>query len=139
MQILVEDLDLAGALDVAGGDLCRAADVEAQNHVFLCSGGDDDVLDVQDHVGDVFADTSDGVELVQCVIEANGRDGRAGDARQQGTAQRVADGVAEAGLERADRKPLTDCVVLAECFDGGALNNEHVGRLDPFGVPNYLE
>jgi hypothetical protein len=75
------------------------------------------------------SETRDGVELVQRVVEADRGDGRAGDARQQRAAQRVADGVAEAGLERADREPLTVVLFLADGFDGGALNDEHVFSL----------
>ena len=68
----------------------------------------------------------DGVELVEGVVEADLGDGRAGDRRQQGAAQRVAERVAEAGLERADGEPLTVAFCLAEGFDGGALNDQHV-------------
>ena len=56
----------------------------------------------------------DGVELVEGVVEAHLRDGGAGDRRQQGAAQRVAERVAEAGLERADGEPLAVAFGLAE-------------------------
>ena len=105
--------------------------VEAQRDGLLGLRGEDDVLEVEDDVGDVLGDTGDGVELVQCVVEAHGGDGRAGDRRQQGAAQRVADGVAEAGLERADGESLTVVGLLADGFDGGALDDEH-GRPGPF-------
>ncbi len=84
-----------------------------------------DVLEVQDDVGDVLGDAVDGVELVERVVEAHGRDGRTRDRRQQRAAQRVADGVAEAGLERADGEPLTVAIGLAERLDGGSLNDQH--------------
>ena len=92
----------------------------------LAGGGEHDVLDVQHDVGDVLGDAGDRVELVQGVVEANRGDRRAGDAGQQRAAQRVADGVAEARLERADGEALAGVVVLAEGFDGGALDDEHV-------------
>ena len=68
----------------------------------------------------------DRVELVECVVEADRGDGRAGDRRQQGAAKRVAERVAEAGLERTDREALLVVALLAEGFDGGALHDEHV-------------
>ena len=54
------------------------------------------------------------------MIAAPGIDG------QQRAAQRVTDGVAEAGLERADSESLPIVVFVADGFDGGALNDEHV-------------
>ncbi len=83
----------------------------------------------------------DGVELVQRVVEAHRGDGGARDRRQQGATQRVADRVAEAGLERADGEPLTVPFRLAERLDGGALDDQHG---DPFVaawrlVGGYLE
>ena len=108
--------------------------------VVVAGRGEHDVLEVQDDVGDVLGDTGDGVELVQCVVEAHRGDGRAGDRRQQRAAQRVADGVAEAGLERADGEALTIVVFVADGFDGGALNDEHGCAFGlRGGLPNYLE
>ena len=105
-EVLVEDLDVGRALDVAGGDGGRALDVDAAGHRVGRLRRDDDVLEVEDDVGDVLGDALDGVELVEGVVEAHHRDRRAGDRRQQGAAQRVAEGVAEAGLERADGEAL---------------------------------
>ncbi len=106
MEVLVEDLDVGRALDVASGDRAGATHVETQGDGLLGHRGDDDVLEVQDDVGDVFGDAGDRVELVERVVEADGRDRRAGDRRQEGATQRVAERVAEAGLERADRETL---------------------------------
>src|SRR5439155_18084319 len=83
------------------------------------------VLVVEDDVGDVFLDPGDGGELVQGVVEAQLGDGRAGDRRQQSAAQRVAEGVAEAGLEGADDEPLTVLLALPQRLDGGALDDQH--------------
>ena len=52
--------------------------------------------------------------------------------RQQDAAQRVADRVAEAGLERADGEALTVVLLVADGFDGGALDDEHVWSLRAF-------
>ena len=103
----------------------RAADVEAQGDRLVAVADEDDVLQVQDDVGDVLGDTGDGVELVEGVVEADLGDGGAGDRRQQGAAQRVADGVAEAGLERADGEPLTGAVFVVDRLDGRSLDDQH--------------
>jgi hypothetical protein len=87
---------------------------------------EDEVLQVEDDVGDVLGDTLDGVELVEGVVEAHLGDRCAGDRRQQGPPQRVPQGVAEAGLQRADREELTITVSLAECFDLRSLHDQHV-------------
>ena len=87
-------------LEVGGGHVGRAPDVEAQRDGLVAVDTHDEVLEVQDDVGDVLGDTRDGVELVQGVVEADLGDGRAGDRRQQRAAQGVAERVAEAGLER---------------------------------------
>jgi len=50
-------------------------------------------------------------------------------------AQSVADGVAEAGHERADGEPLTVVLGLLDGLDGGALDDEHRGLLDLLRVP----
>ena len=60
-----------------------------------------EVLDVEDEVGDVLLDPGDHVELVERLVEAHLRDRGAGDRREQRAAKAVAEGVAEAGLERA--------------------------------------
>ena len=84
-------------------DLGRAALVEAQRDRLVGRAAQHEVLEVEDDVGDVFLHTLDDVELVERVVEAHLRDGRAGDRRQQRAPQAVAERVAEAGLERGDR------------------------------------
>ena len=133
-EVGVEDLDVGVGLQVGGGDLGRALDVEAQRHGLVAVADDDEVLEVQDDVGDVLDDAADGVELVERLVEADLGDGGAGDRREQHAAERVADGVAEAGLERADDEPLTVGLFVTEGLDGGALDDQHgeeylVGRM----------
>ena len=67
--------------------------------------GDDQALDVEDDLGDVFLHTGDRGELVQDAVDAQAGDGRTRDAREQGATQRVAKGVAEAGLKRLNDEP----------------------------------
>ena len=102
VQLGVEDLDAGGRRDVAGGDLGRALGLQVDRGGLLQLRADHQLLEVQDDVGDVLGHLGDRRELVQHAIDADRRDGGAGDGRQQGPAQRVADGVAESGLERLD-------------------------------------
>ena len=51
-----------------------------------------------------------------------------GDRRQQGAAQRVAQRVAEAGVERSDGEPLAVVLFFTDGFDGGSLDDEHADR-----------
>ena len=100
VELGVEDLDVGGGLDVAGGDLTGAARVEAQRDRLLGRALQHEVLDVEDEVGDVFLHAGDHVELVERLVEAHLGDRGAGDRREQRAAQAVAERVAEAGLER---------------------------------------
>ena len=133
MEVGVEDLDVGGRLDVAGGDVGRAAHVEAQGDRLVAV--DVSTRSLRFRMMSVTSSVTpvDGVELVEGVVEADLRDGRAGDRRQQRAAQRVAERVAEAGLERADGEPLTVAVGLAEGLDGGALNDQHVRATSELG------
>ena len=67
----VEDLDVAGRLDVAGGDGARAATLEHQALDALALHLDGDILDVEHDVDDVLADAGDRRELVQHAIDMN--------------------------------------------------------------------
>ena len=124
VQLGVEDLDVGRGLDVAGGDVARAARVEAQRDRLLGRALQHEVLEVQDEVGDVFLHARDHVELVERLVEAHLRDRGAGDRREQRAAQAVAEGVAEAGLERPDRELLEVAFGLAG-LDFGTLDDEH--------------
>src|SRR6185312_11521132 len=64
-------------------------------------------------------------ELVEHAVDPDGRHRGAGDGRQKRPAQRVAEGVAEARLQRLDEEPRAVLVddLLGE---GGALCDEHV-------------
>ena len=58
-----------------------------------------DLLEVEDDLDDVLDDTRDGGELVRGALDADGGDGRALKRGEERAAERVADGVAVAGLE----------------------------------------
>jgi hypothetical protein len=87
-------------------------------------GGDDELLEVEDQLGDVFLDPVEGRELVEDAFDLDARDRRSGDGGQQGAAKRVAQRVAEAGLEGLDDEPRTELVdrLLGK---GGTLCDEH--------------
>jgi hypothetical protein len=127
VQFAVEDGHVGRCLDVGGGHLPRAPHVDPDGDGVVGLAGDDEVLEVQDHVGDVLGDAADGVELVQGVIETHLGDGRTGDRRQQRAAQGRAERVPEPGFEGTDGELLAVGFLVAEGFDGGPLDDEHAG------------
>src|SRR5207245_7929610 len=102
----VEDLDIRRGANVSGGRVARAADVEPQRHRLVGGHPQDEVLQVEDDVGDILFHALQGRELVERLVEPNLRDGGAGDRRQQRAAQRVAACGAEPGLKRPDGDAL---------------------------------
>src|SRR3546814_12606024 len=99
--------------------------VRSQGDMLVAVADEDEVLQVQDDVGDVLGDTGDGVELVAGVVEAQLGDGGAGDRREQGAPQRIAKSVADAGLQRAAREALTVVLGLAHTLAGGGAAAHH--------------
>jgi hypothetical protein len=69
VELRVEDLHVGVGGDVRRRDLGRTADVEAKGHRLVAVHPQDEVLQVQDDVGDVLGDALDGVELVEGVVE----------------------------------------------------------------------
>ena len=99
----VEDLDARGQVDVARRHVAGAGD--HQRRLDLRRVGvhaADDLLEVQDDVGDVLLDAVDRRELVGDALDADARDRRAGQRRQQHAPQRVAERVTEAAVKRLD-------------------------------------
>ena len=125
-QLGVVDLDAGGRCDVGGGDLTGSLLAQVHDGGLVVLARDDELLEVEDQVGDVLLHPGDGGELVQDAVDADARDGRAGDARQERAAERVAQGVAEARLERLDDEPRPVGVdrLLGQ---GGALCDEQGG------------
>ncbi len=124
LQVGVVHGDTGRGLDVAGGDVAGAllAQVHADRLVVL--GADGELLDVHDQLDHVLLDTGDRGELVQDAVDLDAGDRRARDGRQQGPPQRVAEGVAEARLQRLDGEPGAG---LAERLfrEGRPLADEH--------------
>ena len=119
--------------DVGRGDLTRALLAQVHGDRLVLLGGHDQLLEVQDDVGDILLHPRDGGELVQHPVDADARDRRTRDRRQQGPPQRVAERVAEAGLERLDGEPGPGLVdrLLAE---GRSLGNQHFLSSFPAGA-----
>src|SRR3954467_11599366 len=105
VQVGVQDLDAGGRRDVTGGDLGRTLGLQVHRGRLLEVGAHDQLLEVQDDVGDVLGDLGNRRELMQHAVDPDRRDRRPGDRRQQRAAERVPNRVAEPRLERLDREP----------------------------------
>ena len=75
----------------------------------------DELLEVEQDVGDVLADAGKGRELVRDALELDRGDGGALERGEQHAAQRVAERVAEAAVERLDHE---DPAVLLDLLVG---------------------
>jgi hypothetical protein len=117
-------LDTGRSGDVGGGDLTGAGLAQVRGDRLVALRGDDELLDVEDDLGDILLHARDGAELVQHAVDADAGDRRAGDRGQQAATQRVADRVAEAGLQRLDDEAAAE---LADLLLGqsGTLCDEH--------------
>ena len=102
MQIRVVDLHASRRLDIAGGDNARAFLAQVHNNRLIGVGRKHHALDVQNDLGNVFLHTVDGGELVENTIDLDGGYRCTRNGGQQGTTQRVTEGVAKARLERFD-------------------------------------
>jgi hypothetical protein len=124
VQVGAVDLDAGGRRDVGAVTGAGALLAQVHDDRLVALGGDDELLEVEDEVGDVLLHPGNGRELVQHAVDADRRDRRAGDRRQQRAAERVAERVAEARLERLDDEPRAELAdrVLGK---GRALCDEH--------------
>ena len=124
VQVRVVHLNAGRRRDVRGGDRARTLLAQVHVHRLVVLGRDDEVLEVQDDVGDVLGHARHGRELVQHALDPDAGDSGTGNRRQQRTAQRVADRVAETWLERLDDEPGPELVYLF-LGEAGALCDEH--------------
>src|SRR5690606_12141640 len=117
-----------GNLDVAGLHLAGALRRQVHRLGLVVLEPHHDLLDVEDEVDDVFDHPFDRRELVLDTLELDRGDRRPGGPGKKRAAHGVAEGVAEAGLERLDDEPGT---VLADLLllDMGSLNDQHWGFL----------
>ena len=125
MKVAVQDLHVGRRREVRRGDGTLAALVETQHDRLVAVHLQEQVLQVQADVLDVFLDAFDDTEFVQHRVELDARGRRARDRREQRAAKRVAQRVAETGVERADAEGLTVVYLVAEGFNSGALDDQH--------------
>ncbi len=117
-------LDTGRGRDVGGGDQTRALLAQVHHDGLVVLRGDDELLDVEDQVGDVLLDARHGGELVQDPVDADAGDSGTGDGGEEGATEGVAERVAEAGLQRLDDEPRA---VLVDNLFGqrGTLSDQH--------------
>ena len=96
----IDQLHARIELDVAGGDRAFLVDLDVEFERFALVGDEENLLQVQHDVGDVFDDAVDGLELVVHAVDLDGADGGAVNGAEEHAAKGVADRVAVAGLER---------------------------------------
>jgi len=124
VQVGVVHLDTGRRRDVGSGDRAGALLAQVHHDRLVVLRGDDQALDVEDDLGDVLLDPADRGELVQHTVDADAGHRGTRDAREQGATKRVAERVAEAGLEGLDDEAAA--VVRNDLFaEGGALCDEH--------------
>ena len=138
VQVRVQNLNLVVGLESRRSDLGSAADVDPQGDRLVTVGAQLDILQVQDNVSDILHHPFDSAELVQGVVELHLGDRSARDRRQQRPPERVAQGVAEARLKRADGKLLTVADGFADGFDGRSLNDQHGVSFSPSYLRGYV-
>src|SRR5438067_1715794 len=103
LELRIQQLELRGSLDVPRRD--RAGALGCDVHLDLgrlAFEPRDQVLEVQDDVGDVLTHTGQRRELVRSSLHLDRGDRGALERREQDAAQRVAERVTEAAVERLD-------------------------------------
>ncbi len=114
LEVGVEDLEVGRQLHVRRRHRSRPLLLEPHLDLGrLAVQAADEVLEVEQDVGDVFAHARQRRELVGDALELHRRDGCALERREQHAAQRVAERVAEATVERLDRE---DAALLVDLF-----------------------
>ena len=79
----VENLNVGAELNVGSSNNAGAGLVDADGDGLFGLAGDDDVLEVQDDIGDVFLDAGKRCEFVKRFVETNLGDGSTRDGRKQ--------------------------------------------------------
>src|SRR5581483_1486431 len=122
LELRIEDLELRWSLDVGCGDDARPLlrDVHLDLRRVAVEAGDE-ILEVENDVGDVLADARQRRELVRSPLDLDRGDRSALERGEQHAAQRVSERVTEAAVERLD---LEDAAVLVHLFVDDARNLE---------------
>jgi hypothetical protein len=99
MQLRVHNLEVGGALDIAGGDFAFAGGFQEEFARPVREGAQPDFLHVEDELYGVLFDMRDSGELVDDFFDANGGDGGAGQRAEEDASESVPHGNAESGFE----------------------------------------
>ena len=99
-QFRVHDVDVVAGLDLAGAHLARAGGGQRHPLRPFAVHPQRELLDVQHDVGDVLAHAGDAAEFVQHAVDLHRGHRGALQRRQQDAADGVAEGHAEAALQR---------------------------------------
>ena len=115
VQVRVDDFEIRGHLDVAGGDVAGAFDIERERAGAVAERAEANFLDVEEELGGVLLHAGDGGEFVLHLVDADGGDGGAFERAEEHAAQGVAERDAVAGFERLGDEAR---VGLGLFFDG---------------------
>ena len=96
----IHQLDVLVELDIGGGHFAFLVGGEQQGLRIAGVGFEQNLLQVQNDVGDVFHHAVDGGEFVHRAVDFDRGDGGAFQRGEQHAAERVADGVAVTGFKR---------------------------------------
>ena len=92
--------DIGVGLDITGGDGAGASDIDEELHRLAFMRDEEDLLQVEDDVGDILHDPVDALKLVVDSVDLDRRDGRALDRAEKHAPEGVADGMSVAGFKR---------------------------------------
>ena len=128
VQVGVVDRHTGRRVDVGSSDLAGTGLAQVHGDGLVLLGGQDELLEIEDDLGDVLDDSLDGGELVLDALDLDARHRRARDGRQQGATQGVSDGVTKTGLQGLDDELGAE---LGDRFfgQGGTLGDEHFSFL----------
>ena len=126
MHVAIEHFDVGVGLDLAAAHVARLIHVQAHGLDALAHNLEGNLFEVEDDIGGVFDHARNGAEFVLDAFDADGGDGRAFDGAQQHAPQAVADGGAEAALERLGRE---HAIPLREGF---GIGDQSFGFLEAF-------
>jgi hypothetical protein len=119
--IRVDNLHSSDFLYIRSSDCSGTSNVNRHIDGLAALGDEEDLLEVQDDIGDVFNDSIDTLELVLHALDIDGGDRGSLNGAEQYPAKGIADGVSITGLKRFG---MESGVCIARCvFDF----NEAVG------------
>ena len=101
----VDDLDVVGGLNIGGADNALAVLTELQHDFVATVELENDTLQIQKDINDIFLHAIDGRVLVQDAVDAHVGRRVAGHRGKQNTPQGIAQGVTVAAFKRLHHNP----------------------------------